>query len=111
MPVPVAMAVDEEMTPEVFHQSNNEKTDKVAAEHAQNINNLRELQAPFFGPVAPLFWTLLGVVLYATICKIIENKRYFLDFVDKMWTEIRFLKRRYRNGSSDQKNQSTPRKP
>ena len=92
-PAQQQFVIAEEMTPEAFMSQMMKKQDKMIAEQTQNINNLKELQTPFLGPIAPLFWTLLGVVLYATICKIIENKRYFLDFVDKMWTEIRFLKR------------------
>ena len=86
-------ALPREMTERDFINYVMEKQKTMFAEQEHNVKALKEMQSPFFGPVAPIFWILIGVVLYATISKVIENKRYFLDFVDRMWVEIGFLRR------------------
>ena len=59
----------------------------------QQHNIEKSSETPFFSPDGAIFWILVGALLYFIISKLNENKRNFLDFVNRMWSEIHFLRK------------------
>ena len=43
--------------------------------------------------LAPLPWLLVGFIICGIFIKVHENRQHFLDFVDRIWTEIKFLRK------------------
>ena len=87
---PVPTIVLPEMSSEALAKYN-KAMESLQQEQQHNIEKSSE--APIFSPGGALFWILLGAFLYFIISKINENKKNFLDFVDKMWSEIHFLRK------------------
>ncbi len=87
---PVPTVVLPELSSEVLAKYN-KTMESLQQEQQHNIE--KSSDGPVFSPGGALFWILLGAFLYFIISKINENKRNFLDFVDKMWSEIHFLRK------------------
>lgn len=47
----------------------------------------------FSDALAPLPWLIIGFIVCGICIKVHENRRHFLDFVDRIWTEIKFLRK------------------
>ena len=87
---PVQTVVLPEMSSDVLAKYN-KTMESLQQEQQHNIEKSSE--GPFFSPGGAIFWILVGAILYFIISKLNENKRNFLDFVDKMWSEIHFLRK------------------
>ena len=87
---PVSTVVLPELSSEVLEKY---KKTMESFQQEQQHNVEKSIETPFFSPGGPIFWILVGAILYFIISKLNKNKRNFLDFVDKMWSEIHFLRK------------------
>ena len=87
---PVSTVVLPELSSEVLAKYN-KTMESLQQEQQHNIE--KSSDGPVFSPGGAIFWILVGAILYFIISKLNENKRNFLDFVDRMWSEIHFLRK------------------
>ena len=64
---------------------------KTIEEQQQTLESIKKTEQLLYNPIAPVAWMLIGIFMYLIIKKIIENKRTFLDCVDRMHAEVKFL--------------------
>lgn len=99
-PVAVPVQVAQEIQPVLREATDRdlidlmyEKQKTLISEQRAGFRDIQDMHHSNASPVMPIFWILIGVFLYFIISKLNENKRNFLDFVDRMWSEIHFLRK------------------
>ena len=69
------------------------KENEVQEHKAEVVYTVPEQEVPASGAFAPLPLFLISFVVCWIFIKIHKNKQHFLDFVDRIWTEIKFLRK------------------